>query len=140
MMKITVIENLILAVALAFSFPAQVGQKKENASKPAVEESWRVWGGPQRDFLTTSTGLFKAESEKWMSNPPKKLWERPLGDGYSAIAVEDRVLYTACRRDSNDVVIALDANSGKTIWEFAYPAPFKNGASTVWKMRILHRS
>src|SRR4029077_12931584 len=89
-------------------------------------ESWRVWGGPQRDFLTTSTGIFTAANEKWMATPPKKLWERPLGDGYSAIAVEDGVLYTAYRLDSNDVVTALDANSGKTIWEFVYAAPFKN--------------
>ncbi len=125
-MRIAVIGSLILVVTLAFSYPAQVKQKKGTASKPVVEESWRVWGGPQRDFLTPSAGLFKAGSEKWMSSPPKKLWERPLGDGYSAIAVEDKVLYTAYRRDANDVVTALDASSGKTIWEFAYPAPFKN--------------
>ena len=124
-MRIAVIGGLILVVTLAFSRPAQVGQKKGTAPKRAVEESWRVWGGPQRDFLTTSAGLFKAASEKWMSNPPKKLWERQLGDGYSAIAVEDRVLYTAYRRDSNDVVTALDASSGKTIWEYAYDAPFQ---------------
>lgn len=41
-MRITVIENLILAVALAFFLPAQVGQKKENASKPAVESRKEV--------------------------------------------------------------------------------------------------
>ncbi|MCI0387768.1 MAG: PQQ-like beta-propeller repeat protein [Acidobacteria bacterium] len=128
-MKKVIIGSLVLMAALAFSRPAQVGQKKGNAPKPAVGGSWRVWGGPQRDFLTTSAGIFTAGSEKWMSNPPKKLWERPLGDGYSAIAVEDRVLYTAFRRDSNDVVTALDVNSGKTIWEFTYAAPFKNAFS-----------
>jgi outer membrane protein assembly factor BamB len=125
-MKIAIIGSLILVFTFAVSRPAQVRQKKGPAPKPTVAANWREWGGPQRDFLTTTTGLFKAGSEKWISNPPKKLWERPLGDGYSAIAVEDKVLYTAYRRDTYDVVTALDASSGKTIWEYAYSAPFKN--------------
>ncbi len=125
-MRKVIIGSLILVATVAFSNSAQVRQRKGTAPKPTVAANWREWGGPQRDFLTTSTGLFKAGSEKWMSNPPKKLWERPLGDGYSAIAVEDNVLYTAYRRDANDVITALDASTGKTLWDFAYPAPFKN--------------
>ena len=37
-----------------------------------------------------------------------------LGDGYSAIAVEDGILYTGYRKDANDVVVALEAATGKT--------------------------
>ena len=125
-MKAATVGSLILVVTLAVSRPAQVGQKRGAAPKPTVAANWREWGGPQRDFLTTSTGLFKAGGEKWISNPPKKLWERPLGDGYSAIAVEDKVLYTGYHSGTNDVITALDASSGKTIWEYAYPAPFRN--------------
>jgi hypothetical protein len=72
---------LLLTAALAFTRAAQVEQKKDNNLRRTVETNWRVPGGPQRDFLTTSTGLFKAGSEKWMATPPKKLWERPLGNG-----------------------------------------------------------
>ena len=43
------------------------------------------------------------------ASPPKTLWKRALGDGYSAIAVEHGVLYTAYRQGDNDVTIALDA-------------------------------
>jgi len=96
------------------------------SAQPAPDLSWRVWGGPGRDFITTATGIFPATGEKWLSTPPKRLWERPLGDGYSAIAVEGGVLYTAYRQASDDVVIALDAATGKTIWEFSYPAVFTN--------------
>jgi outer membrane protein assembly factor BamB len=88
---------------------------------------WKVWGGPDRNFITRSTGLaFFTGPEKWISSPPKRLWERPLGDGYSAIAVEGDRLYTGFRRGSSDVFVALDAATGKTIWEFNYPAPFSN--------------
>ena len=95
---------------------------------PTAVAGWRVWGGAQRDFLSTSVGLFKPGSEK-LANPPKKLWERALGDGYSAVATEGDRLYTAYRREASDVVTALDAATGQPIWEFAYPAPFKNDYS-----------
>jgi outer membrane protein assembly factor BamB len=101
---------------------------KEATPKPVTTEGWRVWGGARRDFSATSVGLFKPGSEK-LANPPKKLWERPLGDGYSAIAIEDKTLYTAYRREGNDVVVAMDANTGNPIWEFTYAAPFKNDYS-----------
>jgi outer membrane protein assembly factor BamB len=96
--------------------------------RPLPPEAWRVWGGPQRDFIVPAVGLFPPTGEKWLPMPPRKLWERPLGDGYSAIAVEDGILYTCYRRgDAEDVIVALEAATGKQIWEFGYPAPFKNG-------------
>ena len=66
---------------------------------------------------------------QWISAPPKKLWERALGDGYSPIAHENGILYTAYRRGSQDVVIALSALTGKTLWEYEYGAPFRNAYS-----------
>jgi outer membrane protein assembly factor BamB len=89
------------------------------------DDNWRLWGGPQRDFIAAGRSQ-PPSAQKWLATPPKKLWERPLGDGYSAIAVEDGVLYTAYRHDARDVVIALDAATGKTLWEHGYDAPFKN--------------
>ena len=50
-----------------------------------------------------------------------------MGDGYSAIAEEGGVLYTAFRRGSKDVIVALDATTGQTRWEYAYESPFSNG-------------
>jgi outer membrane protein assembly factor BamB len=64
-----------------------------------------------------------------VSTPPRKLWERSLGDGYSAVAVENGILYTGFRRGVNDVITALDAATGKTIWEFEYAARFTNAYS-----------
>jgi outer membrane protein assembly factor BamB len=115
-----------LAAVTAVSAVPDAQQRGAAPSRPLPEPSWRVWGGPQRDFIATAAGLFPAPGATWLSTPPAKLWERPLGDGYSAIAVEGGVLYTACRRGANDVVIALEAATGRTIWEFGYGAPFTN--------------
>lgn len=120
---------LLLVAALFFTVPALLAQRTRTPAKPSTGADWREWGGPRRDFLTTGTGLFKPGDMSWMDAPPKKIWERPLGDGYSAIAVEGNVLYTGFRRESNDVITALDANTGKTIWEYAYQATFKNSWS-----------
>jgi outer membrane protein assembly factor BamB len=57
------------------------------------------------------------------------VWTRPLGDGYSPIAEENGVLFTGYRRGSKDVVIALNAATGKTVWEYEYDAPFRNAYS-----------
>ena len=81
--------------------------------------------GKNRDFIVNSTGL----ADSWPAGGPKKLWSRPLGDGYSAIAVEGGVLYTAFRRGSKDVITALDAATGKTRWEYEYENPFTNSFS-----------
>jgi outer membrane protein assembly factor BamB len=47
-----------------------------------------------------------------------------MGEGYSAIAVEHGMLFTMYRKGDNEVAIALDAASGKTVWEYSYAAPF----------------
>ncbi len=86
-------------------------------------EGWPTWGGPRRDFTVATTGL----ANVWADAGPNRLWSRALGDGYSAIAEEHGTLYTAYRRGGDDdVVAALEAQSGKTIWETQYAAPFKN--------------
>src|SRR5262249_26317184 len=97
----------------------------QNGNGSNGQHDWLVWGGPHRDFITPFTGL----ASSWPSTGPRKLWSRPLGDGYSAIAVEGQTLYVAFRRGSRDIVSALDARTGKSIWEYGYEAPFVNAYS-----------
>ena len=83
---------------------------------------WPQYGGPHRDFTADSTGL----ADQWPAGGPKKLWSRPLGEGYSEIAVDGGQLYTMYRKGAQEVVISLDAASGKTLWEYPYSSP-ENG-------------
>ncbi|HXJ12185.1 MAG TPA: PQQ-binding-like beta-propeller repeat protein, partial [Candidatus Limnocylindrales bacterium] len=123
-----VIHLLLTALVVsAQSIPKVVASKKAtpNASRVAPGEDWLVWGGKNRDFLVDSSGL----ADSWPVTGPKKIWSRALGDGYSAIAEESGILYTAFRRGSKDVVTALDASTGKTRWEYEYENPFTNSFS-----------
>ncbi|HJR07717.1 MAG TPA: PQQ-binding-like beta-propeller repeat protein [Pyrinomonadaceae bacterium] len=81
---------------------------------------WPQWGGAHRNFMSDAKGL----ATVWPEGGPRRLWQRELGEGYSAIAAEGGRLYTMSRRESREIVIALDAATGKTVWEYAYEAPF----------------
>jgi outer membrane protein assembly factor BamB len=84
---------------------------------------WPQWGGPHGNFKSDAKGL----ANSWPAGGPKKLWSRPLGDGYSAISVDGGVLYTMYRTGHDEIVLAADASTGKTIWEHRYDATFQPG-------------
>ena len=108
----------ILAAPFSLALTAQ--------TKPA--DSWTQWGGPNRNFIVNTTGL----ADKWPETGPPVLWSRPLGTGHSAILFDDGRLYTMYRAgngrakqgpwDPEETVIAMDAASGKTLWEHKYPS------------------
>jgi outer membrane protein assembly factor BamB len=108
--------KLVAALFLAFGISAQAG------NAPAAADDWPQWGGPHRDFKSDVKGL----PPEWPEGGPRRVWSRPLGDGYSSIAAEGGNLFTMYRRDKQEVVIALDAASGKTLWEYGYDAPFSS--------------
>jgi outer membrane protein assembly factor BamB len=94
----------------------------------AASAAWTQWGGPNRNFVSDSTGLASA----WPAGGPRKLWTRALGEGHSSILVEGNRLYTmyrpagmlsAIRRSQEEVVAAMDAATGNPVWEYRYPAP-----------------
>jgi len=86
----------------------------------AQSSDWAQWGGPQRNFKSESKGL----ATTWPETGPRRLWQRELGEGYSAIVADRGMLFTMYRKGENEVVIALDAATGKTMWEYSYAAPF----------------
>ena len=85
----------------------------------AQQPDWSQWGGPRRDFTTNSKGL----AAKWPPNGPKQLWTRPLGAGHSAILASGNALYTMYSQGDQEIVIALAADTGNTIWQYGYDAP-----------------
>ncbi len=87
---------------------------------PAAAD-WPQWGGPERNFTAATKGLAAA----WPEGGPKRLWQRELGEGYSGLAVVDGRLYTLYREGGDEVVIAVAADSGKTVWQHRYPVPLE---------------
>jgi outer membrane protein assembly factor BamB len=84
-----------------------------------AQAEWPQWGGPARNFVSKSKGL----AASWPAKGPRQLWTRRLGEGHSAILVDGNTLYTMYSQGEQEAVIALAANTGKTIWEHRYDAP-----------------
>lgn len=102
----------ILVDRTAFSFALLI------LAAPALAQ-WPQWGGKNRDFLADAKDL----AATWPEGGPKKIWNRPLGAGYSSIAFVDDRLYTMYREGNDEIVVALDAQTGKNAWENKYAAP-----------------
>lgn len=88
-------------------------------------DGWPQWGGPTRDFVVEGREL----SSGWGEQGPPELWTRSLGGGFASIVGARKRLYTAYREGDDEILIALDAKSGETIWEHRYPAPVEAGQS-----------
>ncbi|MFQ5492467.1 MAG: PQQ-binding-like beta-propeller repeat protein, partial [Phycisphaerae bacterium] len=92
------------------------------ATAGCARPTWPQWGGPHRDFTVHSAAL----ADAWPEQGPKQLWSRGLGDGFSTIVSDGRALFTMYRgQDDQEVIVALDPDTGKAIWDYRYPAPFK---------------
>src|SRR5688500_12913141 len=121
--------NQTLLVALALAVCHSPGPAAQQRPAPAAAvTAWPQGGGPNRNFVSDSKGLASA----WPANGPKKLWSRALGEGHSAIAADGGRLYTMYRpqgtggpagRSQEEVIAALDAGTGTTVWEHRYPSP-----------------
>lgn len=79
----------------------------------SASAQWPQWGGLNRDFHSSVTGL----AEEWPEAGPRKIWERALGAGYSSIVADGGRLFTMYRSGDDEVVVALDAETGATAWE-----------------------
>jgi outer membrane protein assembly factor BamB len=82
-------------------------------SNSARAEDWPQFHGPNRDNISTETGLLKA----WPEGGPTLLWTaQGLGHGFSSMAVAGGMIYTAGNVEKDTIITALDAG-GKTLWQ-----------------------
>src|SRR5262245_55555994 len=73
---------------------------------------WPQWRGPNRDGISSETGLLKT----WPEGGPKVVWTSPIGDGYSAVAITKGRIFTMDSKGTDEYVVCLDQASGKEIW------------------------
>jgi len=86
----------------------------------AVASDWPQFLGPHCNGISDETGLL----DSWPTNGPPVLWEKGIGTGYSAPSVRGESLVLHHRMREEEIVEAFDANSGKSLWQNAYPSHF----------------
>ncbi|HSU54241.1 MAG TPA: PQQ-binding-like beta-propeller repeat protein [Candidatus Dormibacteraeota bacterium] len=79
----------------------------------ARANDWPQWRGPNRDDISTETGLL----EDWPAGGPKLAWKvSGIGDGFSGVAVAAGRLYTIGDQRGASFVFCLNAADGKILW------------------------
>ncbi|MFL5339948.1 MAG: PQQ-binding-like beta-propeller repeat protein [Gemmataceae bacterium] len=108
MMRGTFLAGLALAVSAGPSFSAEDSMG-----------NWPQWRGPNRDDVSTDTGLLT----EWPKEGPKLIWEaKGAGRGYASLAITGSRIYTlgdklSTADDESTYASCFDANSGKQLWK-----------------------
>jgi outer membrane protein assembly factor BamB len=106
---------LLPSTALAQQRRPGAAAKPPLAAKTASASvaDWPQWHGPNRDNVSSETGLLKS----WPSGGPKLLWSiRNLGTGYGSLAIKDDRIYVQGTMGRDSVVFSLNRADGKTVW------------------------
>src|SRR5688572_7517514 len=84
---------------------------------------WPQWRGPNRTGVSKETGLLQS----WPAGGPKRLWlYEKGGNSYSGPAIVRGKLFTMGTRDGSEVLLNLDANTGKELWVTSLDGLLKN--------------
>ena len=109
---------LVIAFGLAVSTGAQGPQTASGARRVALGD-WPEMRGPNRDGISRETGLI----DRWALNGENFLWRVAHGGRSAPIVMGNRVYVQnpSARGDRlQERVMAIDADTGKTIWEYKY--------------------
>jgi len=83
----------------------------------AASTDWPQWRGPDRTGISAETGW----RTDWAANPPKVLWKKNVGAGFSSFSVVGGKVYTLGNAGEKDTVFCLDAATGNEVWKHSYP-------------------
>ncbi len=95
--------------------PPQPAHEAELQPRP----DWPQWRGPNRDGTLAT---FVAPSS-WPERLTRR-WRVAVGDGYATPVLVGGRLYVFTRQGEDEVLRALDADTGGELWRSSYPAPF----------------
>jgi outer membrane protein assembly factor BamB len=115
-MKLQRIFNIVaLALALASGhWPLATGH--------CSAADWPQFLGPNRNCTSSETGL----RLEWPKEGPPKLWEKKLGEGFSAPVVVGEQVIVFHRLEDKEVVECLEAATGKDVWRFDYKCDYRD--------------
>jgi outer membrane protein assembly factor BamB len=117
MMKMT-LRILVILVALATLSAVLVGQIEG--------QDLTQWRGPNRDGSVASF----TEPKEWPEQLTQR-WKVEVGLGYATPLLVGNRVYMFSRQGDNEVMSALDAATGKVIWQTGYPASFVMNSSAA---------
>ena len=92
------------------------------AVSTATAADWPQFLGPDRSGISQETGLMKG----WPNDGPKEMWRVKGGVGMSGIAISGGKAMTLVQKDGKQWLLALDAKTGKKLWETPLAPEYEN--------------
>lgn len=89
---------------------------------PASGDDWPQILGPHRNGLSAEAGLLG----KWPADGPREVWRVPGGVGMSGLAIGRGRLITMIQKDGRQWAVALDAKTGKPVWQHDAAPEYRN--------------
>ncbi|MEQ1827197.1 MAG: PQQ-binding-like beta-propeller repeat protein [Pirellula sp.] len=96
----------------------------------ANDGDWHQWRGPNRDGISTETGLLSS----WPKEGPRIVYQsKGLGSGMASVAIANGLVYTIGNVAKNAQLVCLQQNNGDLVWKtpFATAKGPANGTPTV---------
>ena len=101
------------------SFDDRAGAAAAGAPAPGPADYPQFYG-PQRDATLPGPRL----ARDWQTSPPRELWRREVGEGWSSFAVVGDAAVTQEQRGEEELVVRYDLTTGRQVWVHADRAPF----------------
>lgn len=114
---------LALAAGLACG-PRSLSADEDHASNGSdAAADWYQWRGPQRDGVSTETGLL----DRWPDDGPPLAWRiKGLGGGMSSVVVSGDRLFTMGHRQGRTHIVCRKLADGAEVW--STPIGGENGS------------
>ncbi len=78
---------------------------------------WPNFRGIDKNGISRERGI----NQNWKNKKFRLLWKLPMGDkGFAGPSVANNMVYIIDRKGSNDIVKAIDLNTGKIKWSYKY--------------------
>lgn len=82
--------------------------------------AWPGFRGAKRDGIVSGVTI----GTDWERDPPRELWRRAVGPGWSSFALVGDRLCTQEQREEDEAVVCYDAATGEPIWIHSYRARY----------------
>ena len=89
---------------------------------PRPEEDFPQYLGPDRTGVLPSLPL----ATDWTAQPPREVWRREVGAGWSGFAIVGDVAFTQEQRGELECVVCYDLKDGREIWRHSDPVRFES--------------
>ena len=117
-MPLCLSRRLFVVVTIAIVFSTATDTKSR-------ADDWPRWRGARLDGVSREMALLNP----WPKNGPTRIWHVGLSGGFSSVAVADGKVFTQTKQGNQEIVLCLDAATGKELWRYGYDANYESHVS-----------